>query len=43
MEDQARWAIQNNSTDATEVPNYLDHIYIDALLEVKPEAIGIIH
>lgn len=43
MEDQARWAIQNNLTDATEVPNYLDYIYIDALLEVRPEAIGIIH
>ena len=42
MEDQARWAIQNNLTDATEVPNYLDYIYIDALLEVRPEAIGII-
>ena len=43
MEDQARWAIQNNLTDATEVPNYLDSIYLDALLEVRPEAIGIIH
>ena len=43
MEDQARWAIQNNLTDATEVPNYLDHIYIDALLEVRPEVVGIIH
>ena len=43
MEDQARWAIKNNLTDATEVPNYLDYIYLDALGEVKPEAIGIIH
>ena len=42
MEDQARWAIQNNLTDATEVPNYLDYIYMDALLGVRPEAIGII-
>ncbi len=42
FEDQARWAIKNNLTDATEVPNYLDYIYMDALEEVKPEAIGII-
>ena len=42
MEDQARWVIQRNLTGATEVPNYLDYIYIDALLEVRPEAIGII-
>jgi len=42
MEDQARWQINNNLTDATEVPNYLDYIYLDALEEVKPEAVGII-
>jgi NitT/TauT family transport system substrate-binding protein len=42
MEDQARWRMGNNLTDKTEVPNYLDYIYIDALEEVKPEAIGII-
>ncbi len=42
LEAEARWAIENKLTDATEVPNYLDYIYIDALEEVKPEAIGII-
>ncbi len=42
MEDQARWMIDNNLTDKTEVPNYLDYIYFDALDEVKPESIGII-
>jgi len=42
MEDQARWKIANNLTDKTEAPNYLDYIYLDALEEVKPEAIGII-
>ncbi len=41
MEDQARWRIDNNLTEATDVPNYLDYIYLDALEEVKPEAIGI--
>ncbi len=42
FEDQARWRIKNNLTSATEVPNYLDYIYMDALEEVKPEAVGII-
>jgi NitT/TauT family transport system substrate-binding protein len=42
MEDQARWRIKNKLTEATGVPNYLDYIYMDALEEVKPEAIGII-
>jgi NitT/TauT family transport system substrate-binding protein len=42
MEDQARWKMENNLTDKTEVPNYLDYIYLDALEEVKSEAIGII-
>ncbi len=42
FEDQARWRIKQGLTDATEVPNYLYYIYMDALEEVKPEAIGII-
>ncbi len=42
FEDQARWRIGNNLTEATEVPNYLDYIYMDALEEVKSEAVGII-
>jgi ABC-type nitrate/sulfonate/bicarbonate transport system substrate-binding protein len=43
FEDQARWRIETNLTDATETPNYLDYIYCDALEEVKPEAVTIIH
>jgi len=42
FEDQARWRIKQGLTDATEIPNYLNYIYMDALEEVKPEAIGII-
>jgi len=42
MEDQARWRIKNKLTEATEVPNYLNYIYFDALEEVKPEAVTII-
>ncbi|GAG04257.1 unnamed protein product, partial [marine sediment metagenome] len=29
-------------TEATKVPNYLNFIYLDALEEVKPEAVTII-
>ena len=42
LEDEARWAIKSSFTDKTEVPNYLDYIHMDALEEVKPEAISII-
>ena len=42
LEAEARWAIKNKLTDKTEVPNYLDYIYMDALEKVKPEAVGII-
>lgn len=41
MENEARWSISNNLTNATEVPNYLDYIYTDALKKVNPEAITI--
>lgn len=42
LEDEARWAIKSKLTDKTEVPNYLDFIYYDALKAVKPEAVTII-
>lgn len=43
LEEEARWAIANKLTTITEVPNYLDYIYLDALERVKPEAVTIIH
>ncbi len=42
FEDQARWAISENLTDKTDVPNYFNYIYFDALEEVKPEAVTMI-
>ena len=42
IEDESRWAIRNKLTNAKEVPNYLDHIYIDGLKSVKPEAVRIL-
>ncbi|MBI3726742.1 MAG: NrtA/SsuA/CpmA family ABC transporter substrate-binding protein [Burkholderiales bacterium] len=43
LEDQARWAIKNKLTNKTEVPNYLDYIYLDGMEKVKPSAVTIIH
>jgi NitT/TauT family transport system substrate-binding protein len=42
MEHEARWIIESGSVETTEVPNYLYYIYMDALEEVKPEAVRII-
>ena len=42
LEDEARWAIREELVDKEEVPNYLDFIYINALEDVKPEAVTII-
>jgi len=42
LEDEARWAIKNNLTSATKVPNYLNFIYLDALEAVRPEVVTII-
>jgi NitT/TauT family transport system substrate-binding protein len=41
MEDEARWSIQSNLTDKKKVPNYLNFIYIDGLMAVKPDAVTI--
>ena len=43
LENAARWAIANNMTDKTAVPNYLDFIYLDGLEAVSPEGVTIIH
>lgn len=42
LEDEARWAIKSNLVDKSDVPNYLNFVYLDALEEVKPEAVTII-
>ena len=42
LEEEARWALKNNMTNETKIPNYLDFMYIDGLDEVKPEVISII-
>jgi len=42
MEDEARWLIRENLTNATVIPNFLSYIYLDGLDSVKPEAVNII-
>ncbi len=42
LEDQSEWAIKNNLTDCTTVPNYLNFIYTDALKDAEPENMTII-
>ncbi len=42
MEDEARWMIVNNLTTETQVPNFLDYIYLDGLKAVKPEAVNVV-
>jgi ABC-type nitrate/sulfonate/bicarbonate transport system substrate-binding protein len=42
LENQTRWAIKNRLTVRRDMPNYLDFIYVDGLLAVKPEAVRII-
>lgn len=42
LEDETRWAIKYRLTDSTEMPNYLDFIYFDALESLKPHAVTII-
>lgn len=43
LEDESRWAIRNKLTGRTDMPNYLNYIYLDALQAVSPAAVTIIH
>lgn len=43
LDDQTRWAIKNGLVEGDVVPNYLDYIYFDALQDVKPDAVTMIH
>lgn len=43
LEDQTRWAIRNKLTGGTDIPNYLNHVYLDALQAVTPAAVTVIH
>ena len=42
LENQARWAIKNKYTDKTDVPNYLEFMFVDGLRAVRPDAVTVI-
>jgi NitT/TauT family transport system substrate-binding protein len=42
MEDEARWMIQSGLTDATQVPDFGQYVYPDALQAVNPDAVRLI-
>ena len=42
LEDQTRWVLKNRLATRTDMPNYLDFIYDNALRSVKPEAVRIV-
>lgn len=42
LEGQARWAVEAGVTDARTLPNFLEHIHIDTMRSVKPDAVTII-
>ena len=41
MNDEGRWAINNNQTGKRTMPNFRDYIYTKGLEQVKPESINI--
>jgi NitT/TauT family transport system substrate-binding protein len=43
LESEARWMISNKITNETSVPNFLNYIYLDGLMSVKPDSVNIIH
>src|SRR5713101_1639439 len=43
LEDETRWAIKNKLTGRTDMRNYLNYVYLDALEAVAPAAVTVIH
>lgn len=41
MNDEGRWAINNNLTSGKTIPDFRDYIYTKGLEEVKPDAVNI--
>jgi ABC-type nitrate/sulfonate/bicarbonate transport system substrate-binding protein len=42
MENEARWMINNNLTNQTMVPDFLNYIYLEGLTSVKHESVNVI-
>jgi NitT/TauT family transport system substrate-binding protein len=42
LEDESRWAVANGLATPGETPNFLDNMYLDALVHVAPAAVTVI-
>jgi NitT/TauT family transport system substrate-binding protein len=42
MQEEGRWLIRNNLTNATSIPNFLNYIYVDGLKTLRPESVNVI-
>ncbi len=42
MESEARWLINNNLTNQTQVPDFLNYVYLEGLSSVKPNSVNVI-
>lgn len=43
LEDEARWAMARGYVENAPVPNFLPHLYLDALLAARPERVTVVH
>lgn len=43
LEDEARWAMARGYVATGPVPNFLPHLYLDALQAVRPERVTVLH
>jgi ABC-type nitrate/sulfonate/bicarbonate transport system substrate-binding protein len=43
LEDEARWAMARGYAPTGAVPNFLPHLYLDALLAARPERVTVVH
>jgi len=43
LEDEARWAMERGQVRAGPVPNFLSHLYLDALLKEQPDRVTVVH
>lgn len=43
LEDEARWAMARGHAPKGQIPNFLPHLYLDALLAVQPVRVTVVH
>lgn len=43
LEEEARWAMTRGYTAAREIPNFVSHLYLDALLGEQPDRVTVVH